>query len=120
MTRTPNLTVVGKATPAPKRTSRARGQTAPAEQTPPPQAGPQPMTVAAAAASSSRRALLIATRDRIARAIDDPRCPPRDLSSLTRRLLETVKELEAIEPDAGQEGDRGGTVPDEAFDASAI
>jgi hypothetical protein len=59
--------------------------------------------VAAAAASGNHRALLMAMRDRIACAISDPGCPPRDLASLTRRLQDIAKELDAYDQRATDE-----------------
>lgn len=51
--------------------------------------------VAAAATSGDELKLLYAIRDRLALAIED--CPVRDLSPLTRRLQDTVKEIREIE-----------------------
>ena len=81
---------------------------------------PKPQTVVEAAEHGSRLDLLIATRDRIARAVDSPDCPPRDLAALTRRLVDTAKEIEAIELAEKAEAERGGQVADQAFDASAL
>lgn len=63
-------------------------------------------TIADAAASGSRRDLLVAMRDKIAEDLDAG-VPARDLASLTRRLLEITKEIEAI--DAADRGDAVGT-----------
>lgn len=71
--------------------------------------------IAQAAASGSRRDLLVAMRDAIADDLDAG-VPARDLASLTRRLLEITKEIEAI--DAATSGDRVGQAadtPDEPF-----
>jgi hypothetical protein len=68
-----------------------------------------------AAANGSRRDLLVAMRDKVASDLDDG-VPPRDLASLTRRLLEITKEIEAI--DAGEKGDDVGdaaSTPDESW-----
>src|SRR4051812_24745386 len=77
------------------------------------------MSITEAAASGDQRALLVATRTRIARAVDNPECPPRDLAALTRRLTDINKEIEALDAKARQEADEH-VAADEAFDASAI
>jgi hypothetical protein len=72
-------------------------------------------SISAAAASGSRRDLLVAMRDKIARDLDDG-VPARELASLTRRLLEIAKDIEAI--DAAEDGDDVGeaaATPDEPF-----
>lgn len=64
-------------------------------------------SVAEAAKSGSRRALLVAIRDRIAEAITNPSCAPRDLASLTKRLQDIVNEIEAIDSrEADEDPDR--------------
>lgn len=55
--------------------------------------GLQPVTVAAATGDELK--LLYALRDRLAEAIDS--CPVRDLSSLTRRLQDVMKEINGRE-----------------------
>ena len=69
----------------------------------------------------SHRELLVKMRDRIESAVFDPKCPPRDLASLTRRLQDIAKEIESIDLRASQEvkSSAGGPV-DDSFDASAI
>ena len=75
--------------------------------------------VAEAAASGSHRDLLVAMRDRIAKAVADTDCPPRDLAALTRRLQDIAKEIASIDARAADEaGDLNDT--DDSFDASAI
>jgi len=78
------------------------------------------LTVAQAAESGDHKGLLVAMRERIATAVSASDCPPRDLSSLTRRLQDISKELAAIAHAEKAEADRGGPTEDEAFDASAI
>ena len=51
----------------------------------------------AQAAKGSQRELLVAMRDRIATAVTNPDCPPRDLASLTKRLADIAKEIESID-----------------------
>ena len=85
----------------------------------PPMAAPKPLTLAEAAKSGDHRALLVAMRDRIATAVQDPECPPRDLAALTRRLNEIAKDIRALDAAAQQEADE--KVPDDGeFDAASI
>jgi len=93
----------------------------PNETAPRPRARVQPKTVADAAAKGSHRDLLVAMRERIARAVSDPDCPPRDLAALTRRLQDIAKEIEAIDVRAKEEGaDAASLVGDQAWDAEAL
>lgn len=78
------------------------------------------LTVAEAAEGGSQRDLLVAMRERIAKAVADSRCPPRDLAALTRRLQEIAREIESIDARASQEAIEGGVVPDEAWDSEAL
>jgi len=55
-----------------------------------------PKTIVAAAERGSRLEELRAMRLRLARALDDPNTPARDLAALSRRQLEIGKEIEAI------------------------
>lgn len=77
-------------------------------------------TVTEAAEKGSTRELLVAMRARIAKAVEDPNTPARDLAALTKRLVEVVRDIEAIDAREEQESVNGGSVPDEDFDASAI
>lgn len=73
-----------------------------------------------AASAGDRKALLEAMQERIARAVDDERTPPRDLASLSRRLQDISRELEGMadeEPNADRSATEAGS---EAFDASAV
>lgn len=54
-------------------------------------------TVSQAAKSGTKRDLLVAMRDRVATAVTDPDCPARELASLTKRLGDIAKEIEAID-----------------------
>jgi hypothetical protein len=80
----------------------------------------KPKTVSVAAEGGNRRELLVAMRARVAKAVEDPNTPARDLAALTRRLLEIAKEIEAI--DVAAEEDSGNVEPiaDEQWDSSAI
>jgi hypothetical protein len=77
-------------------------------------------TVAEAAEKGTQRDLLVAMRERIAKAVADVNCPPRDLAALTRRLQEIAREIEAIDARANEEAIEGGAVPDEAWDEEAL
>lgn len=69
----------------------------------------------------THRQLLVAMRDRIESAVFDPKCPPRDLASLTRRLQDIAKEIESIDLRASQDpGSRDDGPVDDTYDASAI
>lgn len=71
------------------------------------------------AAADSRRALLVALRDRIAADIDEG-VPPRDLASLSRRLMELATEIEKLDSEGGGAVGDAAETPDEGFDASSI
>lgn len=79
----------------------------------------KPKTVTEAAAGGTTRELLAAMRERVASAVQDPNCPPRDLAALTRRLHEIVRDIEAIDARAEDEATRT-AVTDAPFDAAAI
>lgn len=55
-----------------------------------------PRSILEAAEIGSRLEELQAMRRRIARALDDPNTPARDLAALSRRQLEIGREVEAI------------------------
>jgi hypothetical protein len=59
-------------------------------------------------------------RERIARAVSDPDCPPRDLASLTRRLQDIAREVEALDLRAKQEARENGAAADEEWDPEAL
>lgn len=77
-------------------------------------------SVADAAANGTRREMLIATRDRIAKTVDNAKTPPRDLAALTRRLMDVANEIDAIDTAAEQEDRERQASPDEKWDESAI
>lgn len=79
------------------------------------------LSVSQAAATGDHRSLLVAMRERIARAVSDPECPPRDLAALTRRLQDISKEVEAIDLRAKEEGsDAADVAEDEEWSAEAL
>jgi hypothetical protein len=66
------------------------------------------VNVTDAASSGDELNLQYAIRDRLAEAIED--CPVRDLSALTRRLQDTVKEIRELEERREKEsGDNDGS-----------
>lgn len=79
-------------------------------------------SIVQAATDGDQLELLVAMRGRVATAVQDPNCPPRDLAALTRRLQEIAREIDAIEVKAKQEADEDGDsrTPDESWDAEAI
>lgn len=79
-----------------------------------------PKSVTEAAKTGTVRELLAATRDRIATAVEDPNTAARDLASLTKRLMETVASIEAIDAREQQEAGKGAEVTDSDFDAEAV
>lgn len=81
----------------------------------------QAKTITEAAAAGDQKVLLVALRERVARAVEDPNCPPRDLAALSRRLQEIGRDIEAIEARERQEAaeDANGH-PDAAWDAEAL
>ena len=80
-----------------------------------------PKSITEAADAGSTRELLVAMRARIAKTVEDPNCPPRDLAARSRRLQEWVRDIDAIDAREAQEGvDGAGEVSDEEFDASAV
>jgi len=75
--------------------------------------------VKSAADSGVRRDLLVALRARIATDIDNQNTPARDLAALSRRLLEIVKDVEALDAE-GRTDDIGqaAATPDEEWAAT--
>ena len=76
-------------------------------------------TITEAAKGGTTRELLAATRDRIAVAVEDPNTPARDLAALSKRLMETVREIEAIDART-EEAESHAEVSDGKFEASVI
>lgn len=80
-----------------------------------------PKTVSQAADSGSQRDLLVAMRTRIARTIEDPKCPPRDLAALSRRLMDIAREIETLDSEDGHDDiGTAASTPDAKWDGSAI
>ena len=81
---------------------------------------PERLSVSEGAATGDHRKLLVAMRERIARTVSNPDCPPRDLAALTRRLQDIAKEIEQIDLRAKEEGSDADGVADEAWDPEAL
>jgi ribosome-binding protein aMBF1 (putative translation factor) len=79
-----------------------------------------PKSITDAAESGTTRELLVAMRTRIAKAVENENTPARDLAALTKRLVEVVRDIEAIDARAEQEAARSTAATDGAFDASAV
>ena len=81
----------------------------------------KPKTVTQAASGGTTRELLVSMRDRVAQDVESPNTAARDLAALTKRLMELVREIEAIDARADQEAsDNAAEVEDGDFDASAV
>lgn len=81
----------------------------------------KPVKLTVAAAEGDGWGMLLAMRTRLAKAVESPETPPRDLASLTKRLMEVQREIELIEAREGQEVESvARRVQDDSFDASAI
>jgi ribosome-binding protein aMBF1 (putative translation factor) len=81
----------------------------------------KPKTVTEAAASGTTRELFVAMRERIALAVEDKNTPARELAALTKRLVEVVRDIEAIDAREEQDAKTGNqAAPDEALDAEAL
>ena len=85
-----------------------------------PAEAPASKRVAAAAKDGSTRDLLVAMRDRIAVAVENENTPARDLASLTKRLMEVVRDIEAVDARAAEEARESAEHPDEAWDSEAL
>lgn len=87
----------------------------------PPAGRRRPKTIVQAVASGDRRALLVALQKRIATALSDCDCRPRELAELTRQLREIAREIQDL--DAEQEAaaeDNAAVNSNEPWDDSAI
>jgi hypothetical protein len=77
-----------------------------------------PKTILEAAEAGSRIEELRAMRRRIAKALDDPNTPARDLAALSRRQLEIGKEIEAIVVSEDEDHSVVVNADDEAWDGT--
>ncbi len=79
-------------------------------------AAPKKLTITQAAAEGTIRQQLCALRERVAKTVEDPNCPPRDLAALSRRLMEITKEIASIDAQEAEHGEDRPTA-DEAWTA---
>lgn len=79
-----------------------------------------PKSITEAAANGTTRELLAAMRDRLAVALQDPNCAARDLASNSKRLMEVVRDIEAIDAREEQEATRRDDARDGTFNSTAI
>jgi hypothetical protein len=77
------------------------------------------MSILEAVDAGDRLAELVAMHRRLAKVLDDPTCPPREMASLSRRQMEIGREIDAMKAVAGRDSD-GEPVEDEALDPAAI
>ena len=80
-------------------------------------APPSKKTVAEAA-KLGQRDLLVSMRDRIAEAVSDPKCPPRDLASLTKRLQDIARDIAVLDAQADNQSSSGEV--DDSYNPEAI
>ena len=80
----------------------------------------KPKTITEAADNGTTRELLAAMRARIATAVEDPNTPARDLAALTKRLVEVVRDIEAIDAREDDEPEDDGSPVDETLDAASL
>ena len=86
-----------------------------------PPAPVKPKTITQAAEKGTTRELLVAMRDRIAVGVENPNTPAKDLAALSNRLMQIVREIEAIDArEDDEEASGAAEVQDGDFDASAV
>lgn len=66
--------------------------------------------------ATTERELLEALREGIAEQLDDVDCSARDYAALSRRLMEVVRELKALDEAEREEADLNVSTEDEEFD----
>lgn len=88
------------------------------EATPVPPEPKRPKTILESAENGSRIDELKAMRRRLAKAMDDPNTPARDLAALSRRQLEIGREIEAIEVAEDEDKSVIAQTDDEAWDGT--
>jgi hypothetical protein len=78
---------------------------------------PRVLTVTKAASEGTARELLMSLRERVAKDVENPNTPARDLAALTLRLMAIVKEIEALDARELEESDGSAATPDAAWEA---
>jgi hypothetical protein len=86
----------------------------------PPEQPKKRLSITQAAEEGDHLEMLRAMRRRVATTVEDPNCPARELASLTRRLQELVREIEATEARLAEEATEGADVPDEEWSSEAL
>jgi hypothetical protein len=86
----------------------------------PDERAPRKLSISEAAEAGDQRALLVSMRARIALTADNEGCPPRDLASLTRRLDEINRQIQALDAAARQEERESAAASDETWDEEAL
>lgn len=81
---------------------------------------PRTLTVDVAAREGDDLEFLMAIRDRLARAVADETCPPRELAALTRRLEQNRQQINAEKARRREEDDDADHVDDERWDEDAV
>lgn len=76
--------------------------------------------ISSAAARNDRRAMLVALSDKIAATLDSPDTHPRDIASLSKRLMEISDELKAFDAQQGTDPAVAAAPADEPFDGSDV
>ena len=75
------------------------------------------LSITEAADKGTVREQLVALRERIAKTVEDPNCPPRDLAALSNRMIQISKEIDAIDVREREDRDDRNAAPDEAWEA---
>lgn len=96
-------------------TTRRLRAVAPGEKAPAAPKRKKSMSVADAAEKGDQREQLVAMRSRIARAVDEPNIRGADLAALSRRLLEVVREIEAIDAREAEDAAESTATSDESW-----
>ena len=81
---------------------------------------PVPKSVTEAASGGSVRDVLVAMRARVAKDVENENTPSRDLAALTKRLMEIIRDIEAIDARKADDDHVGPAAEDGDFDASAV
>jgi hypothetical protein len=77
-------------------------------------------TIADAVYDGTELEMLKLALARVAAALDDPKCPPAALASLTKRLQEIRKDIAALKAASAEEGNGPADTADAQFDPSAL
>ena len=78
------------------------------------------LTITEAAEANDERALLVGLRKKLAQTIQDSSTPARDQASLSIRLLQINKDIQALDARSKEEDSDAESVEDETFDPEAL